>query len=136
MKQTVIRIIYLCVGCLCVLLGLIGVVLPLLPTTPFLLVAAFCFSRSSERLHSYLLNHRLFGKLISDWERYGVIPFRVKLLSTSMMLLMVSYPLIFRTFHIGLKAMVVLTVCVALAYIWSRPSEALTPKKISEPAGN
>lgn len=124
MRATLTRYLYLTAGSLCVLLGLIGVVLPLLPTTPFLLVAAFCFSRSSERLHRYLLEHRLFGHLIKDWETYGVIPFKVKCLSTSMMLVMVSYPLLFKTFHWGLKAMVVVTVVGAMVYIWSRPSSA------------
>lgn len=125
MRATLTRYLYLTAGSLCVLLGLIGVVLPLLPTTPFLLVAAFCFSRSSERLHRYLLEHRLFGHLIKDWETYGVIPFKVKCLSTSMMLVMVSYPLLFKAFHWGLKAMVVVTVVGAMVYIWSRPSSAI-----------
>ncbi|MGB0204686.1 MAG: YbaN family protein [Neptuniibacter sp.] len=123
MRKTVVRILYLTAGWLFVLLGLIGVLLPLVPTTPFLLVAAFCFSRSSERLHQYLLNHRLFGKFIRDWETYGVIPLKIKVLATGMILLMVSYPLIFKTFHIGLKAAVVVTIMGALAYIWTRPSE-------------
>jgi uncharacterized membrane protein YbaN (DUF454 family) len=122
LKAAVVRVLYLIAGVSCVLLGLIGVVLPLLPTTPFLLVAAFCFSRSSERLHQYLLNNRLFGQIIKDWESDGVIPLKAKVLATSMMLLMVSYPLIFKSFHMGLKAIVVATIICAMAYIWSRPS--------------
>ncbi|WP_286237511.1 YbaN family protein [Neptuniibacter halophilus] len=122
MRKTVIRTLYLIAGSLCVILGLIGVLLPLLPTTPFMLLAAFCFSRSSERLHQALLNNRIVGKIIRDWEENGVIPLKAKILASSMMLLMVSYPLIFRTFHIGLKAMVVVTIIIALGYIWSRPS--------------
>ena len=124
MRKTVVRSLYLVAGLFCVLLGLIGVLLPLLPTTPFLLVAAFCFSRSSERLHQSLLNNRYFGRLIRDWEENGIIPLKAKILSTSMMLLMVSYPMFFKTFHFGLKAIVVATICFALYYIWSRPSEA------------
>ena len=122
MKSTVVRTLYLISGIFCVLLGLVGVVLPLLPTTPFLLVAAFCFSRSSERLHQTLLNNQLFGQLIRDWETDGIIPLKAKILATSMMLLMVSYPLFFKIFHIGLKAMVVVTIVCAMTYIWSRPS--------------
>ncbi len=125
MRSTLIRALYLTAGLLFVLLGIIGVVLPLLPTTPFLLVAAFCFSRSSETLHQYLLNHRLFGHLIRDWEKYGVIPFKIKLLSTTLMLTMISYPLLFLTIHPGLKALAAGSVLFALWYIWSRPSEPL-----------
>lgn len=125
MVKTITRTLYLIAGWLCILLGIIGAVLPLIPTTPFILVAAFCFSRSSERLHQYLLNNKIFGKVIKDWENDGVIPFKVKLLATSMMLVMVSYPLFFKTFHMGLKAMVVITVLMVMTYIWTRPSQAV-----------
>lgn len=121
-RQHLTRTLYFLAGGLCILLGLIGVILPLLPTTPFILLAAFCFSRSSERLHQYLLNHRLFGQIIRDWEDYGVIPLKAKIIGTSMMLVMVSYPLIFRDFHIGLKALAGATVLFAIWYVWSRPS--------------
>jgi len=121
MKQA----IFFCAGATALLLGLIGIVLPLLPTTPFVLVAAWCFARSSPRFHRMLLEHRLFGPLIRDWEQHGIIPLKVKCLSTTMMLLMVSYPLLFRTFDLTLKALVVLTVVSALCYIWTRPSVAV-----------
>lgn len=128
MKKSAVRMLYLIMGLLCVLLGMIGVVLPLLPTTPFMLVAAFCFSRSSERLHQRLLNHRIFGKLIQDWENHGVIPLKAKVLSTVMMLTMVSYPLIFRDFHLGLKLAVVASIVFAVSYIWTRPSQPILGK--------
>ncbi|RVU31336.1 YbaN family protein [Neptunomonas marina] len=123
MRKTVIKTLYLIAGGFFVLLGLVGVVLPLLPTTPFLLVAAFCFSRSSERLHQALLNNRYVGHLIRDWEQHGVIPLKAKILATSMMIIMVSYPLIFRDFHLGLKAAAGATVIFALVFVWSRPSQ-------------
>jgi hypothetical protein len=60
------------------LLGLVGAVLPLLPTTPFLLLAAFGFARSSPRLHGWLMAHRQFGPMIRNWEQYGAIDRRSK----------------------------------------------------------
>lgn len=54
-------------------LGIIGIALPLLPTTPFVLLAAFCFGQSSERLHDWLVNHKRFGPAIRDWRAYGAI---------------------------------------------------------------
>lgn len=117
-----IRTLYFLSGLLCLVAGIIGVFLPLLPTTPFIILAAFCFSRSSERLHQYLLNHRIFGGIIREWEEHGVIPFKVKCISTTMMLVMVSYPLFFQPFALWLKMLVVLTVAIALLYVWSRPS--------------
>ncbi len=116
------RLLYLCCGFLCLLLGLIGVVLPLLPTTPFILVAAFCFSRSSARFHQRLINNRLFGPLIKEWESHGIIPLKVKYLSSSMMLLMISYPILFKELDWRIDATMAATAVIALAYIWSRPS--------------
>lgn len=68
MKKRTTRYLLLACGWLSFGLGVIGVVLPLLPTTPFMLLAAACFSRSSERFHRWLLNNRVFGKIIRDWE--------------------------------------------------------------------
>lgn len=96
--------------------------MPLLPTTPFVILSAFCFSRSSRRLHSALLSHRLFGPIISEWEAHGVIPLKVKWFSSCMMLLMVSYPLLFKPFDLWLKALTLGVILFALWYIWSRPS--------------
>ena len=59
-------------------IGAVGVVLPLLPTTPFLLVAAFAFARSSTRLNRWLREHPLFGSLISNWHRDGSIDRKMK----------------------------------------------------------
>lgn len=122
MRAGWLRAVYMVAGGLALVLAAIGVVLPLLPTTPFVILAAFCFSRSSEPLHQWLLNQRLFGPLLRDWEAYGVISLRIKLLSTSMMLLLISYPLVFRDFDWRLKVLAGVSVLGALCYIWSRPS--------------
>ena len=55
-------------GCLCVILGVVGIFLPLLPTTPFLLLAAWLFSRSSTRFHNWLINHPKLGSFITAWQ--------------------------------------------------------------------
>lgn len=114
--------LYLLAGMLSLLLGAIGAVLPLLPTTPFVLLAAFCFSRSSKSFHQKLLSNKLFGPMIIEWERHGVIPLKIKCLSSSLMLLMVSYSVIFRDMPLWLDIIAVGLVIVALSYIWTRPS--------------
>ncbi len=72
-------------GALCVVIGAVGVVVPLLPTTPFLLLAAACFARSSERFYSWLMNHRWFGPTIRNYrERRGTTR-RVKIVSITIL---------------------------------------------------
>lgn len=68
-------------------LGLVGIVLPGLPTVPFVLLAAFAAARGSHRLHAWLLAHRQFGPLIHDWEREGAVSRRAKRLAIGMMVL-------------------------------------------------
>lgn len=73
MLKPAMRIALLAAGVLCVILGVIGIFLPILPTTPFLLLAAACFARSCDSCHAWLLEHRWFGSFIRNWyERRGV----------------------------------------------------------------
>jgi Uncharacterized protein conserved in bacteria len=76
-------------------LGILGIFLPLLPTTPFLLLSAILFSRSSKRLHVWLLNHKVFGKYISDFQEHKTIPLRVKIYSTTLLWLTILCSVIF-----------------------------------------
>ena len=114
------RVLWLIVGLLFVAIGAIGVVLPLLPTTPFLLVATYCFARSSERLNHWLLNHRTFGPLISNWQQYGSIDRRSKRIA---MLVIVMTPLI--TLLIGVPwwalAAQIVVLSLSATFILTRP---------------
>lgn len=75
------RLTWLVVGLVALALGAIGIAVPLLPTTPLILLAAFCFARSSNRLHEWLVTHDIFGPLIENWRRYGAISRRAKIIS-------------------------------------------------------
>jgi uncharacterized protein len=70
-----LRIVFAVLGTLCVALGMIGVVVPVLPTTPFMLLAAACYARASLRFYNWLLNTRAFGPLILEWRRFGCTAF-------------------------------------------------------------
>jgi uncharacterized protein len=72
-------------GIISLVLGIIGIVLPVLPTTPFVLLSAACFARSSQRFHAMLLNNRSFGPLVREWEQHRSIPRRTKLWAITLM---------------------------------------------------
>ncbi|WP_259783192.1 YbaN family protein [Aestuariispira ectoiniformans] len=74
MTRATIRLIYLLIGLISTGLGIVGAFLPIMPTVPFLIVALWAFSRSSERFHNWLYHHRIYGPLLRDWDRYRVIP--------------------------------------------------------------
>lgn len=71
-------------------LGVLGVFLPGLPTTPFVLLAAACFARASPRVHGWLLGHRLFGPLVRDWQRHRSLTWRTKAVALGSMSLMLA----------------------------------------------
>ncbi|WP_198314532.1 YbaN family protein [Chitinibacter sp. GC72] len=86
--KPIYKILFTLGGVLALLLGLIGIVLPGLPTTPFILLAAYCFAKGSHRLHQRLLDHPWCGALIRDWEQHRSLPLRLKYLAIGLMLLM------------------------------------------------
>lgn len=79
------KFFYNTLGVLAVLLGILGIFLPLLPTTPFLLLASACFARGSVRLHRWLIGHRVFGKYIANFEAGYGIPLKGKIVATVML---------------------------------------------------
>lgn len=74
----VMRWLYLSIGVTALFTGIVGIFLPVLPTTPFILLAAACFARSSERFHAYLLNHRITGPVIREWCEHRSVPRQTK----------------------------------------------------------
>ncbi|MEM8694488.1 MAG: YbaN family protein [Pseudomonadota bacterium] len=83
------RLLWMIIGLIALGLGMIGAVLPLLPTTPFLLLAAFAFARSSPRLAAWLDRHPQFGPMITNWREHGAISRRAK---TGAMILLLMTP--------------------------------------------
>ena len=115
------RIVLIVAGLISLAIGAVGIFVPLLPTTPLVLVAAFCFANSSERLHQWLLDHNVFGPLIDNWRRYGAISRNAKIMSVASMVavLLISWWLDVATWIIGLQA--VILGCSA-AFILTRPT--------------
>ncbi|MBE2278401.1 MAG: DUF454 family protein [Rhodobacteraceae bacterium] len=114
------RIVWVSLGLLALALGGLGLFLPLLPTTPFLLLAAAAFARSSERLHGWLIGHPSFGPVIRAWQQHRAIPPRAKLISILAMLaaLALSLALGLAGWLVGLQAAVL---AVMGTWIITRP---------------
>lgn len=82
-----LQLLWLTIGGLALVCGIAGVVLPLVPATPFLLVAAFAFARSSPTLHDWLLSHPCLGPPIQDWNAHGAISRPAKISASIVMML-------------------------------------------------
>ncbi len=115
------KTLWLITGLISLLLGLIGVVLPLLPTTPFILLAAFSLANSSPKLHHWLMNHPHWGIVIKNWQDGGRIDRKNKLLAISCMTAM---PLISYLFDVPMWALVLQTAILLAVgiFIVTRPS--------------
>jgi uncharacterized membrane protein YbaN (DUF454 family) len=81
------RRIWMVCGAACLVAGVIGIALPLVSTTPFVLLAAFCFSRGSARYEQWMLNHPRFGPMVRDWRARRAVPLKAKQLAWVMMTL-------------------------------------------------
>ena len=119
--MTPMKPVWFVLGLLALALGALGVILPLLPTTPFVLLAAFAFARSSDRWHAWLLGHRIFGPLIEDWQSHGAIDRRTKIIAVLSIVAVfgVSLALDVSSVVLGIQAVVLFAVAT---FILSRPS--------------
>ncbi|MDH5428762.1 MAG: YbaN family protein [Nitrospirota bacterium] len=120
-QSTPLRYLAMASGWVSLILGIIGIFLPLLPTTPFVLLSAYCFSRSSERLHSWLINQPRLGPMIQNWEQQGSISQNAKVTSTVLLVSLFSFSLFFLAIPLPVKAALVCTGASVLAFIWTRP---------------
>lgn len=123
-----LKLLWLAAGWLSLLTGFIGVFLPLLPTVPFVLLAAFCFSRGSERCERWLLAHPRFGPWIRDWRTHHAVPLRAKQLAIVMMALGAAVA----GFQLPLAWCWVPAACCAVVAVWlwrlpTRASPRTTP---------
>ncbi|MCK4431669.1 MAG: YbaN family protein [Candidatus Aminicenantes bacterium] len=94
-------------------LGIIGIFLPLLPTTPFLLLAAACYARSSKRFYNWLLTNRWLGNYIRNYRERKGVPFKIKILSISFLWIAIGYSAIF-VVHILLGRIILILIAIGV----------------------
>lgn len=116
------RTLFLVAGWISLMVGLIGIVVPLLPTTPFAILAAYCFKKGSPQLHHWLLTRPKLGPAIAEWEQFGVIQPAAKRLAVSLIVLAISYPVVFLAIPVWGKAGAIMVGLSVIIFILSRPS--------------
>jgi uncharacterized membrane protein YbaN (DUF454 family) len=115
------RWLLLALAALCVVLGVIGIFVPVMPTIPFLIVAAWAASRRSPRLHHWLVNHPRFGRQLREWNAHGVVPRRAKWFSTGMMACScVAMLVVAPARWLPAVAAGILCIAAVLAWLWRR----------------
>lgn len=122
MNSRTARYLLIGFGWLCVVIGLIGIVVPGLPTTVFLLAAAWAFSKSSERFQRWLLEHPRLGPPVHAWRDRGAIPLKAKVLAVLMMSVSLSILIVYDDSGGVLPTVVGLIMLGGAAYVVSRPN--------------
>lgn len=111
-----VRLLFAGLGTLFVLLGVLGIFLPVLPTTPFLLLAAACYARSSRRIYHWLLHHPHFGPLIREWREYRSMPYRAK--RKALLLIVLSFAISIVFFVPGWQGKLAMGIGGLMLFVW------------------
>ncbi len=118
----VVRWLLLGAGTVCVALGLVGLFLPVLPTTPFMLLAAACYARASKRFYYWLLSNRTFGPMIHEWRKHRSIPYRTKIAAIGLMLVTLAISIVFFVEPAWLKAVLAAMGLALAVWMYRLPS--------------
>jgi uncharacterized membrane protein YbaN (DUF454 family) len=113
---------YFALGWLFFVTGVIGAFLPVLPTTIFMILALWAFSKSSKKFHHWLYNHRLFGPALQQWQQYKVIPVRAKIIAVVMISLSMTYLYLYPVVTVLITVLIEIVMMIVIIYILSKPS--------------
>jgi len=125
MRTQVKHYLLICLGWLFVILGAIGAIVPLLPTTPFLILALACFAESSPRFHKMLLNNKWFGPPLAQWENSHTVRKKVKFKAMGLIIATFGISILVLPGRTGLQLMLVCFCLILLWFVWRlKESEA------------
>lgn len=116
------RLCLIFIGVTSLVLGIIGIVLPLLPTTPFLLLSAACFARSSDKFYQWLITHPWFGEYIQNYRSGRGIPLKVKVMTIGLLWLSIGSTVILFIDFFWAKVMMIVIASSVTCYLWTRPT--------------
>jgi uncharacterized membrane protein YbaN (DUF454 family) len=125
-KNPLLRVLWVGLGCLFVGLGAIGAVVPGMPTTVFLVLAAACFIRSSQRLYDWLISNKTFGPYLKDYREGKGIPRRAKVLALSMIVIFVSFAVFYAIEATQIKVLVGLIGLIGFLFVFFKVPAAKT----------
>jgi uncharacterized membrane protein YbaN (DUF454 family) len=116
-RSSLLRVLLWLCGTLFLIVGIIGIALPGLPTTPFVLLSAACFVRASPRAHRWLLQHPSFGPTLRAWEEHRTISHRIRNVALLSMLLTGSFSVWFLAGRPWLQTLVAITIAIGLLVV-------------------
>ena len=125
-KNPLLRVLWVGLGCLFVGLGAIGAVVPGMPTTVFLVLAAACFIRSSQRLYDWLISNKTFGPYLKDYREGKGIPRRAKVLALSMIVIFVSFAVFYAIEATQINVLVGLIGLIGFLFVFFKVPAAKT----------
>lgn len=113
------KIVLIIIGSISAALGVVGIFLPVLPTTPFLLLAAYCYFEGSPKLYAALLNNRFLGEYIKNFREHKSIPLKTKIFAISMLWLTIGYCILFVIPLLIIKALLFIIALAVTIHILS-----------------
>ena len=124
--------LYFSLAWLFFVIGILAIFVPVIPTTPFMILALWAFSKSSERFHHWLYHHRLFGPPLQHWHQYRVIPLVAKIFAIFFM----SVSFLYLVLYSGINSWIIVSagifILIAAVYILSKPSRAPKNKDVKD----
>jgi len=120
-KSKVKRVLYYIAGTIFLALGIIGIVFPILPTTPFLLLSATCYVRSSEKAYNWLIHNKLFGKIIRDYREGRGLPIQIKVITIILLWITIFISILFITIFWVQILLIIIASLVSIHIVLIKP---------------
>lgn len=121
-KSSFLRKLLIVLGSMSFVLAIVGIFLPLLPTTPFLLLSAFCYAKSSARFYNWLMNNKFFGQYIQDWRDKKGLPLKTKIIALIFLFLTMVSTIVFFVPFLAVKFLLALIAILVATYILRLPT--------------